>query len=950
MSPVRMGVLLPDFECSVNLFVIRSFGDERSLKEEKLTRNEEETIPRFTLKLEEWNETIDNVYELPQRDRQTILNYLRWTLEQETWEEEMAISRIRKEREEASLIDCGFEKASQVARDVAKVSGRTREPLVEETRDEFLDLDETCVDHADSDCDTTSIHFDIKNHQAIDAIAPISAIDTNEANSRHNITDNPTQNRALQTNIVWNDEDSMTKVISPNTLDARDTLNHCKLRTQIIDVKVNELHTNKEQKMKGLIRANAKDVLYHKHRNYVMKHNKRELKHLEKKLIRSRVIPKSLSHIIEQVCADECKSDYDTDSEYSPMDWNEQRDAEVKSQEILMAQLMEQQRALQKRNKTLVVRLKAMKSQSNQFHVAHRGGHNHPPHGHRSSSNKFFEGNQQQKVLQMPDSISIELKSVYDHYLRNPMLSGAVADVLHQIQSMSSRIVDKHGANDYRLPEFGGRLRINSAQTILVVMEDILVQRQRAIAAESEAIEAILCLKEEHERSQNHLGMEKKRLAGDIRKLTNQLTKYVSQIRELVKEMELEIERSTQENGNSMNLKEKEEDLLSDMDQTNETLSARDKTFNEQKDELMSPKSEYLVVTMKLGEVRSQIYGLQKEFRVVYKKKGKFETENASFKAELTELSDKLQLLEATDGGLIGQHVMDDGGEDGDTLSSDLAYATKDDAFDAQNERLIEELNALIAERSSFMPETNDEDALAGLADGIEGIDETLQNEREEIMQELERKNDEDGEAIAKRVYLRQIYYAHFLESMVPIIVDSPALYVAFIEQRIQQMPLINDIHVYITQHLGYIHELVSFLAINRNQPTATMATMSTNNTNSKTHTHRHKLRMSDSEILYEAHKLLMDLIQFIDYFDDDEVMRCLRSVIPSKSDADDGKQQEDMDRLDLQYHRGVCYTNLSAIAMIEQDYENVMEYAMKALDNDLKITQSHRYLIAALL
>eukprot|EP01083_Nonionella_stella_P267555 903840_1 len=67
---------------------------------------------------------------------------------------------------------------------------------------------------AGNNCDTISIHFDIKNHQAIDAIAPISAIDTNEANSRHNITDNPTQNRALQTNIVWNDEDSMTKVIS----------------------------------------------------------------------------------------------------------------------------------------------------------------------------------------------------------------------------------------------------------------------------------------------------------------------------------------------------------------------------------------------------------------------------------------------------------------------------------------------------------------------------------------------------------------------------------------------------------------------------------------------------------------------------------------------------------------------------------------------------------------
>eukprot|EP01083_Nonionella_stella_P302448 1042772_1 len=118
-----------------------------------------------------------------------------------------------------------------------------------------------------------------------------------------------------------------------------------------------------------------------------------------------------------------------------------------------------------------------------------------------------------------------------------------------------SRIMDKLGANDYRLPAFGGRLGINSA------MEDILVHRQAAIMAESEAIESILSLKEEYERSMNQLGLEKKRLAGDIRKLTKQLTKYVSQIRELVKEMELEIERSTQENGNSMNLKEKEEDL-----------------------------------------------------------------------------------------------------------------------------------------------------------------------------------------------------------------------------------------------------------------------------------------------------------------------------------------------------------------------------------------------------
>eukprot|EP01083_Nonionella_stella_P077933 213037_1 len=230
----------------------------------------------------------------------------------------------------------------------------------------------------------------------------------------------------------------------------------------------------------------------------------------------------------------------------------QQKDAEVKSQEMLMAQLMEQQRAFQKRNKTLVVRLKAMKSQSNQFQ--RRGGY----HGHRSSSNKFFEEGNQMQQIQMPDTVSIELKSVYEPYVRNPTLSGAV-----------SRIMDKHGANDYRVPAFGGRLWINSAQTILVMMEDILVHRQAAIMAESEAIESILSLKEEYERSMNQLGLEKKRLAGDIRKLTKQLTKYVSQIRELVKEMELEIERSTQENGNSMNLKEKEEDLLSDMDQTN---------------------------------------------------------------------------------------------------------------------------------------------------------------------------------------------------------------------------------------------------------------------------------------------------------------------------------------------------------------------------------------------
>eukprot|EP01083_Nonionella_stella_P067188 177541_1 len=47
------------------------------------------------------------------------------------------------------------------------------------------------------------------------------------------------------------------------------------------------------------------------------------------------------------------------------------------------------------------------------------------------------------------------------------------------------------------------------------------------------AMNTILCLDEEHEQDVNNLAMEKKRLNGDIRKLTNQLTKYVTQIRDM---------------------------------------------------------------------------------------------------------------------------------------------------------------------------------------------------------------------------------------------------------------------------------------------------------------------------------------------------------------------------------------------------------------------------------
>eukprot|EP01083_Nonionella_stella_P176701 618956_1 len=60
-------------------------------------------------------------------------------------------------------------------------------------------------------------------------------------------------------------------------------------------------------------------------------------------------------------------------------------------------------------------------------------------------------------------------------------------------------------------------------------------------------------------------------------------------------------------------------------------------SLHEQKEELMSLKREYYNVTETLSEVQSQIHGLESEFRLVYKKKNKFERENASLKTELNE-------------------------------------------------------------------------------------------------------------------------------------------------------------------------------------------------------------------------------------------------------------------------------------------------------------------------
>eukprot|EP01084_Bolivina_argentea_P186218 321026_1 len=240
----------------------------------------------------------------------------------------------------------------------------------------------------------------------------------------------------------------------------------------------------------------------------------------------------------------------------------------------------------------------------------------------------------------------------------------------------------------------------------------------------------------------------------------------------------------------------------------------------------------------------------------------------------------------------------------------------------------------------------------------------------------------EDEETEQWRTYLGPIYYTHFIGSIVPIVIDSPSHYVAFIgkilqfgykdlakniinkfeetEQfinRIKELPLINDIHNYVVLYLNKFGELISYLSINRNHKTATITTKDANetknnNNNNKIHESvRKNLKMNDNDIISEAKMLLLNLIEFIDYFDNDLVIEYLSSVIPPPNDDEiDNKNDEEYDRLDLRYHRSICYTNLASICMIEQDFENVMEYSMRALDNNLKNIQSHRYFIAGLI
>eukprot|EP01083_Nonionella_stella_P091920 257087_1 len=166
--------------------------------------SEEEMIKSEAFE-KECNAAIDNVCFVAQRDRQTMLNNVRWQFEQETGEEatnEMMTDAIKTfgicDDEEDALCDIDsdefrkeFEQALFVVRDVAKVDqarlvnticdissdlcdrepdvtqmsqifDRIKESLADEAREEFLDLYETCVDHEDSDSDY-DVRFDLND-------------------------------------------------------------------------------------------------------------------------------------------------------------------------------------------------------------------------------------------------------------------------------------------------------------------------------------------------------------------------------------------------------------------------------------------------------------------------------------------------------------------------------------------------------------------------------------------------------------------------------------------------------------------------------------------------------------------------------------------------------------------------------------------------------------------
>jgi len=205
----------------------------------------------------------------------------------------------------------------------------------------------------------------------------------------------------------------------------------------------------------------------------------------------------------------------------------QQKEDEVASQEMLMKQLMEQQKAFQKRNKTLVGRLKAIKKRSN--------GHGHgiqidEGFNNLNDTHSYYQQQQQQQhQLQIPETVIVEMKSLYDHYIRNPVIQSA--ELIHQIRIKSASIIDQR-MNSYIVPRFNS-LQINSATTILMIIEDILLQRLNAIKSENAKQRQIICLKEEYENDLNKIRNEKNIKERELKKIQNEIVKYMEQINEI---------------------------------------------------------------------------------------------------------------------------------------------------------------------------------------------------------------------------------------------------------------------------------------------------------------------------------------------------------------------------------------------------------------------------------
>ncbi len=140
--------------------------------------------------------------------------------------------------------------------------------------------------------------------------------------------------------------------------------------------------------------------------------------------------------------------------------------------------------------------------------------------------------------------------------------------MITKIRFKSSEISSNDNTtNDYIIPEFNGKIRINSINTILYIIEDILIQRQNSMKLCNEKINEIFYLKSEFERqsSQNKI---------DIRKLREQLLKYQHEINSIEEKQLLSFNINDEKYNNLLN-------ELSKLKKENERVTQELKSNNE---------------------------------------------------------------------------------------------------------------------------------------------------------------------------------------------------------------------------------------------------------------------------------------------------------------------------------------------------------------------------------